>query len=141
MREYATAEDLNEWAQWDPPIESPVPLLREASALVERSTRTALYSTDRDGYPVDTELRTAFREATCAQAALWHRLGIDPTLGVAGLTQTAQVTAKSIGSASLSYATSERSEADLVAALQQLCEQAQAILSGALLIGRVQVTG
>ena len=141
MRVYATAEDLDEWDQWEPPIESPERLLRAASALVEDATLTAIYSTDRDGYPVDPAVRDAFRDATCAQAAQWHRLGIDPDQGAAGVTRQAQVTGKSIGSASLSYATPGRATDDMAAAATQLAPLAATILSGALPRSRVQVTG
>lgn len=141
MRVYATAENLNEWDQWETPLAEPQRLLRAASHRVDDALITALYSVDEDGYPLDPTIRQALRDATCAQAALWHRLGIDPDLGVAGLTRQARVTSKSIGSASLGYEVSERSETDLVAALTELCDLATTILRGALPSTRIGVTG
>lgn len=141
MRIYATAEDLNEWDQWEEPVKSPQRLLRHASALVDDAVLTARYSTDQDGYPTDPALREAFRDATCAQAALWHALGIDPSKGTAGVTGEAAVTGKSIGSASITRTVSQQGTADRAAAVTQLSPLAETILSGVLPAGHVEVTG
>lgn len=101
MRIYATPEELTEWLS---PATAPADaagLLRSASHLVRSETKRARYATDDEGYPTDTKLRTAFREATCAQAAYWSASQIDPALGAAGVKPLAA--SKSIGGASIAY--------------------------------------
>lgn len=46
-------------------------LLTSASKEIRRATKCAIYATDTDGYPTDTAIRQAFRDATCAQAVWW----------------------------------------------------------------------
>lgn len=46
-------------------------LLTSASKEIRNATKTAIYDTDTDGYPTDTEVRQAFRDACCAQALWW----------------------------------------------------------------------
>jgi hypothetical protein len=48
-------------------------LLARASRLVSAATRAALYDVDASGYPSDTDIRAAFRDATSAQAAEWAK--------------------------------------------------------------------
>ncbi|PSK95774.1 hypothetical protein CLV30_12826 [Haloactinopolyspora alba] len=128
MLTYATETDLTA-SPWgiDPVPANVAALLRSASLLVRRKTRTAVYATDADGYPSDTGLRQAFTDATCAQAASWAAAGIDPTGGTAGAKQTA-VTSKGIGSASLSYAGGAAAADARARALDTLCPDAATVL-------------
>jgi len=103
MRLYATTEDLTDWLDPEPLPEGAAGLLRSASGLVRSETKTAVYTTDVDGYPTDTALRTAFREAVCAQAKFWADHKINPSLGAAGVAPLAA--SKSIGGASIQYST------------------------------------
>ncbi|MEV2249403.1 hypothetical protein AB0I94_02400 [Streptomyces sp. NPDC050147] len=48
-------------------------LLARASRLVSAATKAALYDTDTTGYPSDTDVRAAFRDATSAQVAEWAK--------------------------------------------------------------------
>ncbi|MDR7385213.1 hypothetical protein [Promicromonospora iranensis] len=104
---YAAEADLAE-APWSI---SPAPanagkLLLHASLLVAKETRSALYATDTEGYPSNTVVRAAFRDATCAQVDAWVAAGIDPTAAGAG--QSGVVAAKKYGPRDVQYATYER---------------------------------
>ena len=101
MKLYATEADLSAWMAPAPAPENAAALLRSASGLVRSSTKMATYGTDADGYPTNTALRTAFRDATTAQAKYWADLGIDPSKGAAGVAPLAA--SKSIGGASINY--------------------------------------
>lgn len=103
MRLYATTADLTAWLSPAPLPADAAGLLRSASGLVRSETKTAVYATDADGYPTDTALRTAFREAVCAQAKFWADHKINPSLGAAGVAPLAA--SKSIGGASIQYST------------------------------------
>jgi hypothetical protein len=46
-------------------------LLARASRLVDRQMIAALYDVDASGYPSDSDVRAAFRDATCAQVEAW----------------------------------------------------------------------
>jgi len=70
-------------------------LLASASREIRRATKTAIYDVDTDGYPSNTDVREAFRLATCAQVYWWAETGDEQ--GVEG-----QYTSVSIGSVSLS---------------------------------------
>lgn len=48
-------------------------LLARASRLVSAATKAALYDTDPAGYPTDTDIRDALRDAVCAQVGEWAR--------------------------------------------------------------------
>lgn len=101
MKVYATEADLSAWMS---PAALPAnagALLRTASGLVRAETKRAVYATDTAGYPTNTAIRAAFRDATTAQAAFWAVSKIDPTLGAAGVTPLP--VSKSIGGASISY--------------------------------------
>lgn len=69
--------------------------LDSASREIRRATKTAIYTTDVDGYPTDTKIRETFRLATCAQVYWWAETGDEQ--GV-----QAQFTSLSIGSVSMS---------------------------------------
>lgn len=99
---YATTAELADYTGKPAPADG-VQLLRFASMLVRRSTSQAIYATDPDGFPTDTAMLDAFRDATCAQANAWSVNNIDPAAGGAGVTGT--VVKKSLGSASVDYST------------------------------------
>lgn len=71
-------------------------LLTSASKEIRNATKTAVYDTDTDGYPTDTEVRQAFRDACCAQALWWLD---NPGLETGSATQYQSV---SIGGVTLS---------------------------------------
>jgi hypothetical protein len=52
--------------------------LRAASIEVEKLVRLAVYDTDDDGYPTDSDVAEAFTEATCAIVEHWS-ITDDPT--------------------------------------------------------------
>jgi hypothetical protein len=52
--------------------------LRSASIEVEKLVRLAVYDTDDDGYPTDSDVSDAFTEATCAIVEHWE-ITDDPT--------------------------------------------------------------
>ena len=141
---YATEQQLAEWSGQAAPDNATV-LLRAASRLVDSALLTAVYATDDDGAPTDTKVAAALRDATCAQAATWAALGIDPTAGPAG--QSAPlVRSKKIGSASVDYDTSaaasvtvQQSRADAVTQLTG--EAVQYLAAAGLLNNRVWVYG
>lgn len=144
MLVYATTTDL----QAEPWNLSPVPsnaggLIRSASLLVLAATRSAVYRTDADGYPLDDDVRTAFREATCSQVTTWNALGIDPAAGSAGAaTATGRVTAsKQLGPASVSYVGVEGAVAARTRYATELTQEAAGILAAAGLDTRVRVLG
>ena len=128
MLVYATPEELAAWTGTDAPTNA-VQLLRSASLLVRRETKTAVYWTDTTGLPTDTALVTALRDATTAQAAAWAAAGIDPTGGAA--TVTGLPKSSSIGSGSIDFGTREGSDTDRAALADQLAPDAAQILADA----------
>ncbi|MGW0550560.1 hypothetical protein [Streptomyces altiplanensis] len=48
-------------------------LLARASRFVDRAMRAALYDTDAAGYPSDTDVRVAFRDAASTQVSVWAK--------------------------------------------------------------------
>lgn len=103
---YASAEDFTEWTQQPAPPNAAA-LLRSASMLVRGATITAIYGADSNGIPTDGAVLSAFRDATCAQAAAWVTAGIDPAGG--GVAASAPVRSKKLGSKSVEYDTSVNS--------------------------------
>ena len=96
---YATQADLTAYA----PAGVTVPgepettrLLTAASKEIRRATTTAIYDVDDDGYPTDTTVREAFRDATCAQA-IWR-----PGNPLPGAETSGEYSSVSIGSVTLS---------------------------------------
>lgn len=78
MRQFADTEDLTEWysqGSGGTPANNPAQLLRLASAHINRLTRLAVYDTDTQGLPQDATLRSALRDATCAQAEFLDETG------------------------------------------------------------------
>lgn len=92
QRVYATASEYYDFTGGDDPnldengdpVEAPTTdkdlnaLLRRASGVIDGLTRSSRFDVDEDGYPSDTEVADAFRDATCAQVAYWHETE-DPT--------------------------------------------------------------
>ena len=96
---YATQAELSAYA----PAGVTVPgepeatrLLTAASKEIRRATKTAIYDVDEDGYPTDTAIRQAFRDATCAQA-IWR-----PGDPLPGAETGGEYSSVSIGSVTLS---------------------------------------
>jgi hypothetical protein len=133
---YADKDALTDWMGTDPPPNALL-LLRSASILVSRATLTARYDVNASGHASDPDVIDALRDATCSQAALWIAASIDPA---AGTTQPAAtpVSSKSIGSASVSYDTSESASVTAMtaraSAATQLSQEALLILADAGLI-------
>lgn len=130
---YATETDLIAWVAPDDHPANARRLLRSASLLVRRATMTAVYATASGGLPSDPDLVTAFRDATCAQAAAWVAQGIDPAGGAAGTSGVP--TSSSIGGGSVSYAVPPAALDARATAASQLCDEALAILTDAGLAG------
>ncbi|HEY9409329.1 MAG TPA: hypothetical protein VIQ30_22650 [Pseudonocardia sp.] len=101
MLVYATTDDLTTWTGEAAPANAAI-LLRSASGLIGEQTSLALYDVDAAGLPTDPAVVEAFRDATCAQAAAWAALGVDPVKGPAGVTPA--VVGKQLGTAQLQYA-------------------------------------
>lgn len=130
---YATNADLTAWlAGASLPANSTV-LLRSASMLVRNATMTALYNVDNEGLPSDAAVLEAFTDATCAQAAYWSAAGVDPTSG--GVSTSAPVRSKKIGSAGIEYDTGVSASVTAFSAKQaaanSLCGEAWMILQQA----------
>lgn len=127
---YATDEDLATWTGTTAPDNADA-LLRSASILVRDATRAALYDVDPSGKPSDSVISGAFRDATCAQAAMWAAAGIDPVEQGVGVTEPA-VVSKSMGGRSVTYADLSGSVTVQQArstAATTLCDEARAILA------------
>ncbi len=119
---YASADDLAAW------LEAPVPdnvdqLLRSATLLV-----AGQHGIDENPYVVTANQPR--KDATCAQAAAWIASGIDPASR--GLSDTAPVKSKRIGSASIDRDTSLSASVTAfekrAAIAEQLCPEARQIL-------------
>ena len=111
---YADGDDLAAWMGLDDPPDGATPKLRSAAIAVRKATLLAVYAVDTAGLPTNTDVLDAFRDATCAQAAALITAGIDTLGGPAAA--TGPVTAQSIGTASITYATAATT-ADTRAAL------------------------
>lgn len=134
MPEYATPDDLT-----DPP-ENAESQIRLASSLVDDATLTAFYTVDAEGLPINEDIRARFKAAVVAQVGYWSELGVNPALGVAGITSERVATSKSIAGASISYESGERSSLEKSNALTALGPEAIAVL-GYLVRGPVIVRG
>ncbi|MET9510760.1 hypothetical protein ABZX62_20260 [Streptomyces flavidovirens] len=69
-RVFATVAELETYTGTTAPANA-ARLLARASRLVSAATKAALYDVDASGYPSDTDVRDAFRDATCAQVDVW----------------------------------------------------------------------
>ena len=135
MRVYATTADLTTWSEAPAPANA-AGLLRSASLLVEAATKAAVYDTGADGKPTAGAVADAFRDATCAQAAMWSAAGIDPAGG--GVASSAPVRSKKLGSGAIDYDTSVNASVTAFeakrAAATTLCLEAWLILQQAGLV-------
>lgn len=119
MRTYATESDVEQWLE-KPPTNTKA-LLQHASLMVEQATRLDVYGVDADGYPINSDIKDAFRDAVCAQITMWHTTGLDPFKGHTG--QQAQIASQSVPGGSVSYAGALTVE-QLGLAANTLCETA-----------------
>jgi hypothetical protein len=71
-RVYATVPEYEAFTGTTAPANA-ARLLARASRLVSAATKAAIYDTDPAGYPSDSDVRKAFRDATCAQAEEWAK--------------------------------------------------------------------
>jgi hypothetical protein len=71
-RVFATVEEYEAFTGSTAPANA-ARLLARASRLVSAATKAAIYDTDPAGYPSDTDVRDAFRDATCAQVEVWAK--------------------------------------------------------------------
>lgn len=92
QRVYATASDFYDFTGGDDPNkdgegeEIPEPVedkdlnarLRRASGVIDGLTRRSVFDADEEGYPTDSVISEAFKDATCAQVAYWEETD-DPT--------------------------------------------------------------
>lgn len=133
MLVYATAADLvdGDWVETAP--DNATALLREASAIVRRATRAALYDVDGAGKPQDPETLAAFTDATCAQVAYWVDNEIEPSAASLGAGQPI-VASKSMGDRSISYAVDQATVLARSQAGSQLCQLAWDLLQEAELV-------
>lgn len=139
MLVYATPEQLAAWTDTASPANA-AQLLRSASLLITDAIANAVYDVDGTGLPTDSDKVDALSDATCAQAAAWAALGIDPAAGPAGVTGAVQ--SSSIAGGSVSYAVSSTAGDDRAAAAARLTGEALLILRQAgLLTGAILVLG
>lgn len=128
-RIFATPEQLAEWTG-DPAPANAVGLLRTASGLISRSTRTAIYATTPAGLPSAPKIAEAFRDAATAQAAFWAANKLDPAGGSLTEMGKGHATSKSIKGASVGYSVTlvEKNNQARTDAVNSLCEEAWTIL-------------
>lgn len=134
---YATPDDLAEW--WGKPApDNAVSLLRAASLLVARETRTAVYDVQPSGLPRHADDLAAFRNAVTAQAAFWATNSLDPTAGTLSESGKGNVIGKTIKGASLNYSVTlvENDKKARTAAVHSLCDEAWTILDVAGLVNQ-----
>jgi hypothetical protein len=123
----AAPADLAAWTGTTAPANA-VPLLRSATALVLSATKGAYYAVDAaTGLATDPVVLKVLNDATCIQAAAWAALGINPLTG--GVAVSTVVSAKSIGSAHLTYADASQAAAAKTAAVTELVPEAVAKLA------------
>jgi hypothetical protein len=132
---YADSADLTAWTGTAAPSNATV-LLRSASLLVRRATRSAVYAVDGTGLPADTSVSGAMRDATCAHAAALAAAGVDP---LAAGTEAGAVSASSIGSASVTFADSAAAAAARARLSDRLVPEALAVLAAADLLSGAPV--
>ncbi|MEU4091999.1 hypothetical protein [Streptomyces sp. NPDC026673] len=81
-RVYATPEQLAEWTGRPAPADA-ARLLARASQDIDDALLTAVYCTDADGMPTDSDVRQALADAVCGQVEYQDATGDDGT-GAAG---------------------------------------------------------
>lgn len=94
QRVYATTADLANYLEAVPPANARK-LLRQASVDVEQATKCAIYDVDTNGFPTDTAVRAAMRDAVCAQVEWWNETG--DSLGVTGQWGDVKIGSVSLG--------------------------------------------
>lgn len=129
----ATAADYTAYTQGDPP-DNINPLLRSCTTMVLDATSGSYYDADPlTGLATDPVIAKALTNATCAQAAAWDALGINPLTG--GVLVAGVKTAKGIGTGRISYGDVAQAAAARAAAATDLVPDALRILLNANLIG------
>lgn len=137
MRVYATKADLGD----DPPANAER-LIRRASRLADEHALTARYRVDGHGMPLDATVREAFRDAVVEQVRVWTTLGVDPTLGAAGVTsKPGPAVSKSLGSGSVTYQVAASAASDMAAATKALAASAADYLDAVLTDRWIEVRG
>jgi hypothetical protein len=134
---YATPDDLAEW--WGKPApDNAVSLLRAASNLVARETRTAFYAVQPSGLPKEPDVVEAFRDAVTSQAAYWASNNLDPTKGAVSEAGSSAVIGKKIKGAEINYSVSllENNRQARATAFSGLCDEAWTILNVASLVNQ-----
>jgi hypothetical protein len=131
---YATPEDLAAWLLPDDEstVENAEGLLRAATIIVAKACHISPYST------ATGDTSDPLHDATCAQAASWIALGIDPDR--AGLTATGSVKRSELFTGKVEYDT-RYDGALLERAATQIAQQAADILylAGLLFIGEFEI--
>jgi hypothetical protein len=76
---YASIDDYAVYTGEPIPAEFPPRIMAKASLEIDKALVGACYETDDDGMPTDSDVREAFRDATCAQARPHVMHYADPT--------------------------------------------------------------
>jgi hypothetical protein len=82
-RIYATSAEYQTYTGQTPPADIDQQLANASRMLVAEVVRLCWYEVDEDGYPSNSVVREAFRDAVCAQVEWWDEVG-DST-GAAGV--------------------------------------------------------
>ena len=83
MKPYATSDELTTFLGTDAPSDADRQLTR-ASELLDKVVLAA-FAVDADGLPTDDVIKSAMRDACCAQVELWIEVGEDNDIdGMAG---------------------------------------------------------
>lgn len=129
MLTYAEPDDLMDGWLPEQPDEAKARLaIRYASILVRRHTACDLYEVDPAGAPTEPDIIEAFRDATCAQAAMWLQAGIDASAGTAG--QAIAVKSQTADGGSVTYGDAPTAE-QISKSLTSLSQTAVMILRNA----------
>lgn len=129
MLTYAEPDDLMDgWMAEPPETAKAVTAIRYASILVRRYTACDLYEVDPAGAPTEPDIIEAFRDATCAQAAMWLQAGIDASAGSAG--QAIAVKSQTADGGSVTYGDAPSAQ-DIERSLTKLSQTAVMILRNA----------
>lgn len=129
----ASPADYSNYVQGDAPSNVNA-LLRSCTRLVLDAVSGSYYDADPiTGLATDADTAKALSDATCAQAAAWDALGINPLTG--GVLVAGVKTSKGIGSARVSYGDVAQAAAARAAAATGLVPDAYLILQNAELIG------
>lgn len=129
MLVYAEPDDLMDGWLLEPP-EAPVAVraIKFASQLVRTATACDHYEVDPAGAPTEPDVIEAFRDATCAHAAMWIESGINPAAGTVG--REIGIASQSADGGSVTYADSVSAD-EVAVSLKRLCSTALDILRSA----------